>query len=116
MIPRLAARVEDDGDIHVPHVVDVEVLHALRGLVLGGKLGEDRAADALTDLADLRMNRYPHLPLMDRIWELRRNLSAYDAAFVALAEALAAPLVTCDAALAASPGHHARVEVFVPAS
>lgn len=75
-------------------------------------LRPERAEDARADFVDLAIVRYPHEPLADRMWELRHNLSAYDAAFVALAEALDAPLVTCDGRLSAAPGHDALVEVF----
>jgi predicted nucleic acid-binding protein len=109
---KLLARLGDDGDLHAPHLLDVEVLHALRRLVATGRLTADRAADARADFGDLVIMRYPHLPLADRIWALRSNLSAYDAAFVALSEALDVPLVTCDARLAAAPGHQARIELF----
>ncbi len=110
----LAERLVSDGDLHAPHLIDVEVLHAARGLVLGGKLSLDRAADLRDDYSALSIVRYPHHPLADRVWELRANLTAYDAVFVALSEALRVPLVTCDAALAAG-GHHARVELYGPA-
>ncbi|HEX6388224.1 MAG TPA: type II toxin-antitoxin system VapC family toxin [Solirubrobacteraceae bacterium] len=112
--PRLVARLAGDGDLHAPHLVDVEVLHALRGLTRAGALSEDRANDARTDFADLAITRYPHERLTDRMWELRHNLTAYDAAFVALAEALGAPLVTCDAKLGATPKLSAAVEVYEP--
>lgn len=108
----VAERLAHDPDLHAPHLVDVEFLHALRGLVRAGALGEDRAFDARSDLAELAIVRYPHAPLSDRIWDLRHNLTAYDATFVALAEALGAPLVTCDARLAAAPGSTATVELF----
>ncbi len=108
----LRARLAGDGDLHAPHLVDVEVLHALRRLVAGRALTLRRAEEARADFAELAVVRYPHEPLADRIWELRNNLSAYDAAFVALAEALGVPLVTCDAALARAPGHRADVELF----
>lgn len=111
-IAGLVARLRDDGDLHAPHLIDVEALHALRRLVLLRELTEDRAADARSDLADLSLVRYAHHPLADRMWELRRNLSAYDAAFVALAEALGVPLVTCDRRLARSGGHQALIELF----
>jgi predicted nucleic acid-binding protein len=101
-----------DGDLHAPHLIDVELLHVLRRLVARGELAHDRATDARTDFSDLVIARYPHAPLADRIWELRDNLTAYDAAFVALSEELGAPLVTCDARLAAAPGHRARVVLF----
>jgi predicted nucleic acid-binding protein len=108
---KLLARLSGDGDLHAPHLLDVELLHVLRRLVAGGHLSADRAADARADLADLVIMRYPHFPLADRIWALRPNLSAYDAVFVALSEALGVPLVTCDARLAAAP-HQAQVELF----
>ncbi len=108
----LVARLVEDGDLHAPHLIDVEVIHALRRLVAARHITEDRAADVRTDFADLSIIRYPHQPLADRMWELRHNLSAYDAAFVALSEALDVPLVTCDARLAGASGHTARIELF----
>jgi predicted nucleic acid-binding protein len=110
--PELLERLASDPDLHAPHLIDVEFLHALRRLCLSGDLSEDRATDVRTDFSDLAIVRYPHEELSDRIWELRQNLTAYDAAFVALAEALGAPLVTGDGKLAAAPGHGARVELF----
>jgi predicted nucleic acid-binding protein len=110
--PKLLARVVADGDLHAPYLLDVEVLHVLRRLVASGHLTADRAADARADFGDLVIMRYPHLPLADRIWALRPNLGAYDAIFIALSEALGVPLVTCDARLAAAPGHQARVELY----
>jgi predicted nucleic acid-binding protein len=110
--PQLVERLADDGDLHAPHLIDVELLHALRRLAATGAIADDRAADARGDFADLALVRYPHDPLSDRIWELRHNLTAYDSAFVALAEALDTPLVTCDARLASAPGHGATVELF----
>jgi predicted nucleic acid-binding protein len=108
----LVDRLRADGDLHAPHLLDVELLHALRRLVLAGHLGEDRAADARADFADLTIVRYAHAALADRAWALRHNLTAYDATFVALAETLAVPLVTCDARLASAPVHSAQVELF----
>ena len=105
-------RLGGDGDLAAPHLLDVEVLHALRRLVLGHRLGEDRAADARDDLAALAITRYQHTLVADRVWELRHGLTAYDATFVALAELLGAPLVTCDARLARASGHRATVELF----
>jgi predicted nucleic acid-binding protein len=105
----LVRRLSEDGDLHAPHLIDIEVLHALRGLVRAGKITADRAADARTDFDDLTITRYGHEPLADRIWALRENLTAYDAAFVALAEALDVALVTCDARLARAPGVSAEV-------
>jgi len=100
----LVQRLTDDGDLHAPHLIDIEILQALRGLVRGGKLSLDRADDVRTDVADLTITRYGHEPLADRAWALRDNLTAYDAVFVALSEALEVPLITCDARLAAAPG------------
>ncbi len=108
----LVERLARDGDLHAPHLIDTEVLHALRRLTIAGEISEDRAADVRSDFAELAVVRYPHQPLSDRVWELRHNLTAYDATFVALAETLAVPLVTCDARLATAPGHRAHVEVF----
>jgi len=100
----LVQRLADDGDLHAPHLIDIEILHALRGLVRGGKLSADRAEDVRTDVAALALTRYAHEPLADRVWAQRENLSSYDAVFVALSEALEVPLITCDARLAAAPG------------
>jgi predicted nucleic acid-binding protein len=108
----LLERLADDGDLHVPHLIDVEMLHALRHLTFRGELTDDRAADARTDFADLALTRYPHQPLSARVWELRHNLTAYDATFVALAETLGVPLVTCDAHVTRASSHHAEIELF----
>jgi predicted nucleic acid-binding protein len=97
---------------HVPHLLDVEVAQALRRLVAANTVPASRAEQALEDLADLSLIRYPHDWLLDRIWELRHNLTAYDATYVALAEALDMPLVTCDSRIKDAPGHDARVEVI----
>jgi len=110
--PGLVERLAEDGDLHAPHLIDTEVLHALRRLLRKGQISAERAHDARTDFADLTLVRYPHEPLNDRVWELRENLTAYDATFVALAEALGVPLITCDARLAAAPNHHAHIELF----
>ena len=111
---RLRERVAQvpDETLHAPHLFDVEVLHALRGLALGGLISENRSRYALKALSDMRLTRYPHGPLVARIWDLRGNLTAYDAAYVALAEALDAPLVTTAGRLAREPGHRARVELY----
>jgi predicted nucleic acid-binding protein len=112
-VKRIRERVARRGQtLHVPHLFDIEVLHALRSLILRGAISPERARLALSRLRDTRLTRYPHTSLMERIWELRENLSAYDAAYVALAEALDAPLVTTDAGLAQAPGIRAVVEVY----
>lgn len=108
----LVERLAGDGDLHAPHLLDTEVLHALRRMTLSGELTAERAADARTDFAELSLVRYAHEPFSDRVWTLRHNLTAYDATFVALAEVLDAPLITCDAKLGAAPGHGARIELF----
>jgi predicted nucleic acid-binding protein len=110
--PALLTRLSDDGDLHAPHLIDVEILHALRRLALTGAVQEARLEDARTDVDDITLTRYPLGPLGDRVWELRHHLTAYDAVFVALAEVLEAPLITCDRRLARAGGHHAQVEVF----
>lgn len=109
--PGLLARLGSDRDLHAPHLLDLEVVSALRRLNRSRRLSADRARDALTDLSDLNLTRYPHELLLPRIWQLRENLSAYDAAYVALAEALEAPLLTADARLARSSGHRASTEL-----
>lgn len=101
-----------EGELEAPHLIDVELLHALRRLVHLGEVSADRASDARSDFASLALTRYSHEPLAARIWELRENLTAYDAAFVALAEALGAPLITCDERLAGAPGISTEVELY----
>lgn len=97
--------------IHAPHLLDVEVVQALRRLEAAGAIDARRGREALEDLNLLRLVRHPHAPLLDRMWAMRHNLTAYDALYVALAEVLDAPLVTTDGRLASAPGHAARVEV-----
>ena len=105
-------RLAEVDSVHAPHLIDIEVAAALRKLVALGEITEDLGAQALTDLAEMRMARYPALALLDRIWELKNSLSAYDAAYVALAEALEIPLVTTDQRLARAGGHGAEVTAF----
>jgi predicted nucleic acid-binding protein len=97
--------------LHAPHLIDVEVAQAIRRFAAAGDIDGERGRAALSDLADLRLSRYPHGLLLPRIWDLRHNLSAYDAAYVALAEALDAPLVTRDRRLSGAAGHRARIEL-----
>ena len=109
----IEARLLDSGlRLHVPHLIDAEVAHALRRHAAAGAIGAERGRDLLADFVDLPMQRHPHDWLLPRVWEMRHNLTAYDAVYVALAEALDAPLVTRDQRLAAAPGHSARVELL----
>jgi len=98
--------------LHTVHLLDLEFVQVLRRLVREGTLAPRRAVEAIEDMAALRIARYPPVLLLQRIWRLRQNLSAYDAAYVALAEELQAPLITRDRRIAAAPGHAAAVEVF----
>lgn len=95
-----------------PGLIDIEVCHVLRRLWLRKQLSASRAGEALHDLRDLRLVRFHHDELLQGMWRLRSNLSAYDAAYVALAEALDAPLATCDQKLAAAVGGAIPVELF----
>jgi predicted nucleic acid-binding protein len=97
--------------LHAPHLLDVEVAQVIRRYAASGEIDSERGRMALTDLADLPLRRYPHDFLLPRIWDLRNNLTAYDAAYVALAEALDAPLLTRDRRLAAAAGHRAQIEL-----
>ena len=109
--PRVAARLLlRDETVHVPHLLDVEVAQAVRRYTLSGDLDARQGERALRDLLDLPLHRHPHTMLLHRAWELRRSVTAYDAVYVALAEALGAPLLTCDRRLARAHGHRARIE------
>lgn len=108
---RLVGRLEASApEVWAPHLLDVEVMQATRRYQRQGVLSEAGGAEIARDLADLPIVRCQHEVLLPRIWELRHNLSAYDAAYIALAEALDATLLTCDAPLARAPGNNARVE------
>lgn len=95
-----------------PHLIDIEVVSAWRRLASAGNIDERRAALAIADLRALRLERIPHGPLLDRCWELRDNVTIYDAAYVALAEILRVPLLTADVKLASSPGARCAIEVI----
>jgi predicted nucleic acid-binding protein len=99
-------------DAHVPELADVEVLSVLRRLVARGELAPDRGVVALDDYRDLGLERFPHLPLLARAWQLRDAVTAYDAQYVALAEILDVPLVTADRRLSRAPGLRCPVEVL----
>ena len=108
----LRARMSGE-DLHAPALLDFEVVAALRGLVLGSHLTPARAEDTLTDFDDLTIERWPSSDGLRRLaFQLRHNVSAYDAAYIALAEALDCPMLTRDARLRRSAGHHARIEVL----
>jgi predicted nucleic acid-binding protein len=107
------ARIADpDETLHAPHLLSVEVAQVLRRYVASSSVSPERAAAALEDLAALDIARYPHEPLLRRVWELRDNITAYDAVYVALAEILESSVVTFDSRLAGSPGHAAAVELL----
>lgn len=106
-------RIRDPAvSLHAPHLLPVEVAQVLRRYVAGGALVADIAADALDDLTLMGINLYDHEPLLGRVWQLRENVTAYDGVYLALAEALDAPLVTFDRRLAAAPSHAATIELL----
>lgn len=108
----LEERIFDPAEtLHAPALLDVEVTQVLRRWVRAGQLSEPRARAGMVLLARLPVRRYLHEPLLARMWTLRASLTVYDAAYVALAEALDAPLVTRDARLVRSTGHRAHVEL-----
>ena len=98
--------------VHVPHLADLEVAQVLRRLASRGELKAAEASTAIEDLRSLDLQRHAHEPLLGRVWELRQNLSAYDAVYVALAEVLDTTVVTCDGRLARAPRAAKRVELI----
>jgi predicted nucleic acid-binding protein len=100
-----------DETLHAPHLLDVEVVQVLRRYYASGEIASERGREAIDDFTGMPITRYPHDLLLPRIWELRHNLTAYDAVYVALAEILPAVLLTCDARLASAPGHNAIIEL-----
>ena len=102
----------EESSLHAPHLLDVEVAQVLRRFVAKKELPAKRAEQALQDLSDLPVERYSHGLLLPRAWELRHNLTAYDAVYVALAEILGATLLTRDDRISRASGHIAHVEVF----
>lgn len=108
----MARLIAADAELHAPELLDIEVLHVLRRLVRQGAMTERRAQEALVLLDALPLTRHRHAALTHRCWQLRANLSAYDATYVALAEGLGASLLTRDARLARAPGVAAFIEVM----
>jgi predicted nucleic acid-binding protein len=104
--------IQDEVEVAAPHLIDLEVLSTLRKSVARGDVTEEQASDALVDFGDLALVRYPATNLMERLWELRSVLTPYDAAYVALSEALGGSLVTTDLHLARSRGHEAEIVAF----
>lgn len=108
---QLDERLLAEPSLHVPHLLDLEVAQALRRYVALGDLSPERGEEALCDLLDLPFVRHSHDLLLPRVWELRHNLTAYDASYVALAELLEAPLLTMDRRMAGAPGLETLIEV-----
>lgn len=106
------AIASDQESLHAPHLLDLEVVQVLRRYHAKGLIDSARAALALEDLQALGITRYAHEPMLERIWQLRANTTAYDAAYLALAEGLAAPLLTFDERLAKAPGNRAQVRLL----
>jgi predicted nucleic acid-binding protein len=110
---RVEARLfRDEDELHAPHLVDVEVVQGLRRLVRTDEVSSGRAAEVIEDLTELDLHRHAHLDLAGRAWKLRNNISACDAMYVAVAEAIDATIVTCDGPLAKAPGHRAKIELI----
>ncbi len=99
-------------EIHAPHLIDLEVAHVLRKYATANPAEDDGYGRALTEWLALPVKRHAHEPYVARIWALRQNVSAYDAAYIALAEALQAPLITRDQRLAGSVGHQAQIKLI----
>jgi predicted nucleic acid-binding protein len=108
----LRRRLAGRRTLHSPQLIDAEVASGVRGLLLGQKVEGVRGAEMLDDFASLRIRRHPMLPYQRRVIELRHNLTAYDAFYVALAESLGMPLLTGDAKLAMSTDHAADVQIY----
>jgi predicted nucleic acid-binding protein len=106
-----AARLATDPALHAPHLLLLEVCQALRGLVRGGRIPEQTARRVIGRIPLLRLRLHPHALLLPRVWELRDNLTVYDATYVALAEGLGFPLLTADRRLAGAPGLRCKVEL-----
>ncbi len=110
--PIMDRALRPSESLHAPHLLDVEVTHALRRLVQLEEITALRAEQGLEDFSQILIERHGHQPLTARIWQLRESITAYDGAYVALAEALDAPLLTCDAKLSRAHGHQAKIELI----
>jgi len=110
---KVQGRMLDSAEsLHAPHLLDIEVTQTLRRLVNLKEITAARGKQAIEDYIALNIKRAEHTELLERIWTLRDSVTAYDATYVALSEALDAPLITCDAKLARSHGHRARIELI----
>jgi predicted nucleic acid-binding protein len=109
--PLMVRALDASERLHAPHLLDIEVTQVFRRLVQRKEITLARAEQAFDDFSNLVIERHEHRSLLPRVWELRDSLTAYDAAYVALAEALDAPLLTCDAKLAGARGHRATIEL-----
>jgi predicted nucleic acid-binding protein len=110
---RVQERMLDSGEsLHAPHLIDIEVSQTLRRLVILKEITAARAKQALEDHVALHIKRAEHKDLLEPVWSLRDSITAYDAAYVVLAEMLDCPLITCDAKLARSHGHKERIELI----
>lgn len=101
-----------DITLHAPHLIDLEITQVLRRFVAAGAVSANRGTGAIEAFRQLDITRYAHEPFLPRIWSLREDLTAYDAAYVSLAEVLGATLLTCDRKLAGAPAHIARIDVL----
>ena len=111
--PHIEERIFSSREtLHAPHLIDVEVTQVLRRYCLSGVLTPEQGLEMVADLVDFPITRYPHDVFLPRIWELRHNITAYDAVYVALAEVLSAPLFTRDARLSSASGHKATIELL----
>ena len=109
---RARAAIDGGGGLHAPHLIDLEVANFLRKRIAAGTLDDEQTSAALGDLIHLSIRRYPHGPMLPRIWELRDNVTPYDASYIALAEQLGCMLVTSDARLGAVPSARCPIEVL----
>jgi predicted nucleic acid-binding protein len=107
----ISAQLSKVTEVHAPHLLDIELASTLRRGVAFGTLTGERARQVLDDLRVMRVQRYWHVPLLTRIWDFRHNFSAYDACYLALAEALDATLLTCDKAMASARLRYGKVEL-----